>query len=121
MRARRGAEGDVRDSASKARFTYALLTLLYFASGAVGLLDEVIFSKYLACAFGATAHASSAVLVAFMGGLALGAAAVTRLDSRIARPLFVYGLLELTVGATCVVSPWLFAAVTRAYASMATG
>ena len=48
--------------------TFTALAFLYFASGAVGLLDEVIFFKYLSLAFGATAHASSAVLVAFMGG-----------------------------------------------------
>jgi spermidine synthase len=111
----------VRHSASRAGSTFALLTLLYFASGAVGLVDEVIFSKYLACAFGATAHAASAVLVAFMTGLALGAAAVTRFDARITRPLFVYGALEVIVGGACAVSPWLFAAVTRVYASIATG
>ena len=66
----------------------------HFASGAVGLVDEVIFFKYLSLAFGATAHASSAVLVAFMGGLALGATAAARFDARIARPLLVYGVLR---------------------------
>jgi spermidine synthase len=109
----------VRERASQARFTFTLLTLLYFASGAVGLVDEVIFSKYLGCAFGATAHASSAVLVAFMTGLALGASAATRLDTRIRRPLFVYGSLEIAVGFACALSPWLFSVVTRIYASTA--
>jgi len=58
-----------------------LLVVAYFASGAVGLLDEVIFFKYLSLTFGATAYASSAVLVAFMGGLAGGAALAARWDS----------------------------------------
>lgn len=97
------------------------LAALYLASGAVGLLDEVIFFKYLSLSFGATAHASSAVLVAFMAGLALGAALVARWDARIRRPLFVYGLLEIAVGVACAAAPWLFAGVTRLYAGAASG
>ncbi|HEX3346122.1 MAG TPA: spermidine synthase, partial [Polyangiaceae bacterium] len=103
------------------RPSFTLLALLYFASGAVGLVDEVIFFKYLSLAFGATAHASSAVLVAFMGGLALGATAAARLDARVARPLLAYGALEMAVGALCAVSPWLFGGVAHLYASMAAG
>jgi len=101
--------------------TFTALCLLYFASGAVALVDEVIFFKYLSLAFGATAHASSAVLVAFMGGLALGAMAAARFDARVSRPLLVYGALEIAVGALCAVSPWLFGGVAHLYASMAAG
>jgi spermidine synthase len=101
--------------------TFTTLGLLYFLSGAVGLVDEVVFFKYLSLAFGATAHASSAVLVAFMGGLALGAMAAARFDARVSRPLLVYGVLEIAVGVACAVSPWLFGAVSRLYASMAAG
>lgn len=97
------------------------LVALYLASGAVGLLDEVIFFKYLSLAFGATAHASSAVLVAFMAGLALGAALIARWDARIRRPLLVYGVLEIAVGLACAAAPWLFAGVARLYAGAAAG
>jgi spermidine synthase len=101
--------------------TLAALTLAYFASGAVGLLDEVIFFKYLSLTFGATAYASSAVLVAFMGGLAGGAALAARFDARVWRPLRLDGALEIAVGLACAVSPWLFAAVTKAYVAAAAG
>jgi spermidine synthase len=113
-----GAQERVRQSA---RATFALLTLLYFASGAVGLVDEVVFSKYFAYAFGATAHASSAVLVAFMTGLALGAMAAAHFDSRIERPLFAYGVLEIAVGGACVLAPWLLVTVTDVYGSIVVG
>src|SRR5215472_60555 len=63
---------------------FRVLALLYFVSGAAGLADEVAFFKYLSFVFGATAYASSAVLVAFMGGLAVGAAAMAR-DARVRR------------------------------------
>ncbi|HEY8087810.1 MAG TPA: fused MFS/spermidine synthase, partial [Polyangiaceae bacterium] len=113
------------DAASRKRWNappvVRLLVLLYFASGAVGLVDEVIFFKYLSLTFGATAHASSAVLVSFMGGLAIGASIAARLDRRVERPLTVYGALEIVVGIACAVSPWLFAGVGHLYASMATG
>ena len=104
-----------------ARASFTTLSVLYFASGVVGLVDEVIFFKYLSLSFGATAHASSAVLVAFMAGLALGATAAARLDARVSRPLLVYGVLEIAVGVACAASPALFGAVARAYASMASG
>jgi spermidine synthase len=105
------------DRIPRARLT--TLVVLYFASGAVGLVDEVIFFKYLSLSFGATAHASSAVLVAFMAGLALGATGAARFDARVRRPLRVYGLLEIAVGVACAVAPWLFAAVARAYVGLA--
>lgn len=101
------------------RAAFPILAALYFGSGAIALIDEVVFFKYLSLAFGATAHASSAVLVAFMGGLAAGAALAARLDGRIRAPLRVYGALEVAVGIACALSPWLFGAVTRAYVAVA--
>src|ERR1700722_17144268 len=94
---------------------FRVLVLLYFASGVAGLVDEVAFFKYLSLVFGATAHASSAVLVAFMGGLALGAFGASALERRVTRPLLAYGLLELLVGGLCAATPALFGLVTRAY------
>ena len=113
----RQPEGPLERNATLARFT--TLSVLYFASGAVGLVDEVIFFKYLSLSFGATAQASSAVLVAFMAGLALGSTAAARLDARVSRPLLLYGVLEIAVGVACAVSPALFGAVAHVYASMA--
>src|SRR5215472_2595975 len=98
---------------------FRVLALLYFVSGAAGLADEVAFFKYLSLAFGATAYASSAVLVAFMGGLALGAYATSRLERRITRPMLAYGTLEAVVGISCAAVPALFALVTRTYVRLA--
>ena len=88
---------------------------LYFLSGLTGLVYEVTFSKYLSYVFGATAYASSAVLVAFMGGLSAGAVLVARWDARIERRFFFYGAAEILVGCFCAVSPWLFAAIGDVY------
>jgi spermidine synthase len=92
---------------------------LYFLSGLTGLVYEVTFSKYLSYVFGATAYASSAVLVAFMGGLSVGGVLVARFNERIRRRYFFYGAAEILVGAFCAVSPWLFAAIGDVYVTIA--
>jgi spermidine synthase len=92
---------------------------LYFVSGLTGLVYEVTFSKYLSYVFGATAYASSAVLVAFMGGLSLGGVLVARFNDRIERRYFFYGAAEILVGCFCAVSPWLFAAIGNVYVVVA--
>ncbi|HVZ36753.1 MAG TPA: hypothetical protein VG963_30215, partial [Polyangiaceae bacterium] len=96
-----------------------LLGSLYLASGALGLIYEVAFSKYLGLSFGATAAASSAVLVAFMGGLALGAHLTGRFERHVRRPLFWYGSVELSIGLFCLLAPTLFARLTPVYVLLA--
>ena len=92
-----------------------LVAVLYGLSGALGLVYEVAFNKYLALVFGATAYASSAVLVAFMGGLALGAYLAGRVERHIRRPLLAYALVELTIGAFCMFVPFTFATLSQVY------
>lgn len=98
---------------------FAFVAALFFASGATGLVYEVAFSKSLAPVFGATAYAVSAVLAAFMGGLAVGAHLGGRVAGRFARPLVAYGFAEIAVGLVCAVTPWAFAAVEVAYVALA--
>jgi spermidine synthase len=95
-----------------------LIAALYGLSGGLGLVYEVAFNKYLAYVFGATAYASSAVLVAFMGGLSRGAAAASRFEPRIRRPLLAYGITELVIGGFCMVAPLTFSSLTAFYVNM---
>jgi spermidine synthase len=97
----------------------AAVGLLYFLSGLTGLVYEVTFSKYLSYIFGVTAYASSAVLVAFMGGLSAGAVLVARWDARIERRFLFYGAAEILVGCFCALSPWLFVAIGEMYVAAA--
>jgi spermidine synthase len=101
----------------RSRFT--LVATLFLISGATGLLYEVAFSKLLAYVFGATAYAVSTVLSAFMAGLALGAHFGGKNASRAARPLMVYGALEMVVGVVCVLSPAALSLLTQAYVGLA--
>src|SRR6266851_6222933 len=95
------------------------VSLLYFVSGLTGLVYEVVFSKYLSYVFGATAYASSAVLVAFMGGLSVGGVLIARWNARVSKRLLFYGAAEVLVGFFCVISPLLFSAIGRAYVGLA--
>ncbi len=93
----------------------SLVAPLFLASGGTALLYQVAFGKKLATIFGATAYAVSAVLAAFMGGLALGSWLGGRLGARIERPLRAYGIAEIVVAAVCAVTPSFFDAVAAAY------
>lgn len=118
--------GEVRAGASSkgARLAvkpapFGLILMLFVLSGATGLIDQLCFSKYLSYVVGSTAHAVSAVLSAFMTGLALGAFLGGRYCQRVRRPLLAYGVLELVVAATVALSPWAFHALQPLYASIA--
>lgn len=110
-----GAKYRARHDEPLVRFTFGL----FVASGAAGLVDQIAFSKYLSYVVGSTAHAVSAVLASFMVGLALGAALAGRFVGRVSRPLVAYGVLEILVGATVVLAPAAFDALTPWYVAKA--
>lgn len=96
-----------------------LLVALFWISGSAGLVDQLCFSKYLGYVVGSTAYAVSAVLAAFMLGLALGAQLGGHLLGRTRRPLVVYGGLELLVAAFVAAAPLGFEHLTPLYAQLA--
>lgn len=92
-----------------------LIGVCFVLSGATGLVYEILWARMLGLVFGATTFAISAVLAAFMGGLALGSAWAGRLASRIKRPLKVYGLLEIGIALYALAVPLLFRSVESLY------
>jgi spermidine synthase len=85
-----------------------LVFVLFFASGAAGLVYQLLWLRQLTLIFGATAYATSAILSTFMGGLALGSYwAGRRADLWSNPPLATYGKLELGIAAYAVAIPWL--------------
>lgn len=74
------------------------LLLCFFLSGASALLYETAWSTLLSAVFGTSQLAVAAVLVATMGGLAVGAALAARIGRRLARPVLAYAVLELAIG-----------------------
>lgn len=82
---------------------------LFLCSGAVGLLLQVVWGRMLTGVFGSTVLAASAVVTAFMLGLALGSAWFGRWVDRTTRPLLLYALLEIGVGLYALSFPTLIA------------
>ena len=89
--------------------------LLFLVSGATSLAYQVVWSRQFALIFGVTIHGIATVLCAFMAGLALGSMVGGRLAMRSQRPLQLYGLLELGIGAWALAMPWLVTGIERAY------
>lgn len=89
--------------------------LFFIASGATGLVLEVVWARVLGTVFGNTVYASSTVLTAFMLGLALGAVMLGRWVDRSAKPLFFYGMLEIGVGLYALLFPLIILACGEFY------
>jgi spermidine synthase len=96
--------------------TLKLIAICFLLSGATGLIYEVLWARMLGLVFGATTLAISAVLAAFMGGLALGSALAARFAAKIARPVRAYALIEIAVGLYALAVPLLFRGVDLVYA-----
>jgi len=95
----------------------ASLYTCLFLSGAAGLVYEIVWTRMLGLLFGHTVFAITTVLVAFMAGLALGAALLGRLVDHTGRPLLVYGLLEGGIGLYALAVPVLLAHAQSVYLS----
>ncbi|MGY8738744.1 MAG: fused MFS/spermidine synthase, partial [bacterium] len=100
---------------------FVLLLVCFFVSGFAALLYQTAWTREFAFLFGTSELAVVAVLAAYMGGLAGGAAIASRVVGRLKRPVLAYGLLELgiAVGALCV--PFMIRAVQAAYIGVAGG
>ena len=97
-----------------------LLTLLFFASGASGLIYQVTWTRMLTVVFGTTVFAASTVLFAFMGGLGVGSWCFGRLADRQsqARALRSYALLEVGIALSAAVVPLLLRVVEPVYVQL---
>ncbi len=76
----------------------AWAALCFLASGAAGLLYEIVWSKQLAYVMGSSLHAVAAVVASFLGGLALGARVLGVPLARRGNGARTYAMLELGVG-----------------------
>src|SRR5437667_10404266 len=83
----------------------SILYVIFFLSGATGLVYEVIWVRLTGLVFGNTSHAISPVLGAFMAGLALGSWELGQRADHTANPLRMSGLLETGIGLTAAVVP----------------
>jgi spermidine synthase len=80
---------------------------------------QVLWLRQLSVVFGVTAYAASTVLAAFMGGLAIGSVVAGRIADRVQRPLRWFGAVELGIGLSALMTPWLLDAAQTLYAAVA--
>lgn len=98
---------------------HALISLVLAGSGFAALIDEHLLSKLLVRVVGSSAEAVAVVLVALMGGMSLGAWLTKGVVARLRRPLFIYAMVELAIGAFALALPLLTSLVSLAFVSLA--
>lgn len=84
---------------------YGVVGLLFVVSGAVGLVYQIVWFKYISLFLGNTMYAQTIVVATFMGGLAIGATLWGRKADRSENALTLYGRLEFFIGLYCLVYP----------------
>ncbi|MEK7670335.1 MAG: fused MFS/spermidine synthase, partial [Bacteroidota bacterium] len=84
---------------------YAVVGILFVISGALGLIYQIVWFKYLSLFLGNTTYAQTIVLATFMGGLAIGAFWWGRSADKSKQPLSLYAWLELGIGVYCLLYP----------------
>jgi spermidine synthase len=104
-----------------------LVLAIFFVSGASGLIYEVAWFRLLSLSFGVSVYAASAVLTAFMGGLALGSWIFGKITAHwqqnkpseqrsiAASLLRLFALIEIGVALFAFATPPLFAGLTSLY------
>ncbi|MEJ2171347.1 MAG: fused MFS/spermidine synthase [Woeseiaceae bacterium] len=92
-----------------------VLYLIFFASGAAGLVYQVLWLRLTGLVFGNTSYSIAIVLGAFMAGLALGNWRLGIVSDRVARPLRMYGVLEVLIGISAYLVPVFFRAMDGVY------
>lgn len=90
----------------------AFIQLACCCSGAAGLVFEMVWFHRASVVFGSSVWSTSLVLSSFMGGLALGSAAVAAFGHRLRHVLRAYAGLECAVAASGVVLTQVLPALT---------
>src|SRR5688572_24263233 len=99
--------------------SFRIFYAIFFLSGATGLVYEVIWVRLTGLVFGNTSHAISVVLGSFMAGLALGSWWLGRRADRVASPLRFYGILEIGIGISAALVPFVFRSLDSLYWALA--
>jgi spermidine synthase len=90
----------------------------FVLSGFAALLYQTAWMRQFSLVFGTSELAIAAVLAAYMGGLALGAAIAARYVHRIRRPILFYALLEGGIAISALAVPWLLSLLNAVYVGL---
>ena len=109
-----GSQGAPGEAGTPAWLLPLLLTL-FFLSGFCALIYQTLWLRLLALVFGVTVYAASTVLASFMSGLAIGSLLAGFVAERTRHPLRLFGIAELLVGVTALLTQWALEAMTGLY------
>ncbi len=93
------------------------IILCFFLSGFAALLYQTAWLRQFSSVFGTSELAVAAVLAAYMGGLAAGAAAAGRFGALVRRPVMAYAILEAGIAISALAVPILLFGVRALYVS----
>jgi len=96
-----------------------IILLIFLLSGFAGLAYELVWVKTLSLIFGVSSPAITTVLASFMGGLALGSLIFGHRADRSRSPLRLYAVLEVGIGVSALLLPYLFSVINGIYVLMA--
>ena len=103
-----GSTEDARPRLAGAGTSTWPLYVLFFLSGMIGLVYEVMWTRSFCLIMGSTTRAAATVLAAFFGGMALGYLLGGRLARRRGSSLLRYGLAEILIALGALgVGAWL--------------
>lgn len=100
----------------RGQWFFLTLAVLFFLSGVCGLVYQVLWLRQLSLIFGVTIYAASTVLAAFMAGLAIGSYFAGRLIDRARNPLMWYGVVEVMIGVSALLTAVALNAIGPLYA-----
>ncbi len=89
--------------------------LLYFFSGALALVYEVVWARMMMHVFGSTAIAVGTVLAAFMSGMAIGSWTIGKIADRSHNCLRLYAWLEIGIALAALISHILLGRISPAH------
>jgi spermidine synthase len=112
------AKADSLPAARADRTASVLMLLMFLLSGAAALIYQIVWAKELSLVFGVTIYAQSAVVTTFMAGLALGSLYFGRVVDRWRRPLVLFALLEVGIGAFGLFFPYVAEGLKPIYAAL---
>lgn len=79
------------------RIIIATIYACFFFSGAAALIYEIVWQRMLTLVFGVSSWSITAVLTAFMAGLALGSWCMGRVADRSSNPVRTYAFIEFSI------------------------
>jgi predicted membrane-bound spermidine synthase len=94
-------------SPNSGKVSIVLVSILFFLSGAAGLIYQTVWVRLLELYFGVTLTATTLIVAAYMAGLGLGSLLGGRIAAKSRNTILLYGLIEAGVGIFGIFSPSL--------------